>query len=84
MPRIKTCFLIIGNVPLGFICVFIYQVDIDRAVAAARDAVSIGSKWRDMDASARAIIMYKFAELIERDVQYLAVSISEYRYSVER
>ena len=49
------------------------SADIDRAVAAARKAFEIGSEWRSMDPSARGALLKKLAELIKRDVEYLAV-----------
>ena len=45
----------------------------DKAVAAARAAVKRGSPWRRMDASKRGKLLYKFADLIERDKEYIAV-----------
>jgi retinal dehydrogenase len=47
--------------------------DVDKAVEAARKAFEIGSEWRSMDASARGALMYKFAQLMKRDIDYLAV-----------
>lgn len=48
------------------------KADIDKAVAAAREAFKIDSEWRTMDASARGRLIYKFADLLERDTDYLA------------
>ncbi|XP_053603519.1 aldehyde dehydrogenase 1A1-like [Plodia interpunctella] len=48
------------------------KADIDAAVAAARCAFHRNSEWRLMDASERGRILNKFADLYERDVQYLA------------
>lgn len=48
------------------------KADVDKAVKAARAAFSLGSKWRTMDASARGNLLYKLADLMERDRQYLA------------
>ena len=45
----------------------------DLAVAAAREAFSLGSPWRTMDANTRGKLLYKLADLIERDRAYLAV-----------
>lgn len=42
------------------------------AVNAARAAFQSGSEWRTMDASARGKLMYKLAELIEQNKNYLA------------
>lgn len=46
--------------------------DINRAVEAAKKAFERNSEWRKMDASQRGQILYKFAELLERDANYLA------------
>ena len=45
-----------------------------KAVKAARDAFSLGSPWRRMDAADRGNLLNKLADLIERDALYLAVS----------
>ena len=58
---------------LGYYNWFI-QADADVAVAAAKEAFRLGSPWRTMDASDRGRLMYKLADLIERDQQILAVS----------
>lgn len=49
------------------------QADVDRAVAAAREAFRLGSPWRRMDGSERGRLLNRLADLIERDKQYLAV-----------
>jgi acyl-CoA reductase-like NAD-dependent aldehyde dehydrogenase len=46
--------------------------DVDKAVKAARAAFKLGSPWRTMDASQRGKLMYKLADLIFRDKDYLA------------
>uniref|UniRef100_A0A8C5VB07 aldehyde dehydrogenase (NAD(+)) n=1 Tax=Microcebus murinus TaxID=30608 RepID=A0A8C5VB07_MICMU len=46
--------------------------DVDKAVKAARQAFQIGSPWRTMDASERGRLLYKLADLIERDRLLLA------------
>jgi hypothetical protein len=61
--------------------------DVDRAVTAAMRAFKLGSQWRSvhrllaleskatprtMDASGRGRLLYKLAELLERDEDYLA------------
>ncbi|XP_065156328.1 aldehyde dehydrogenase X, mitochondrial-like [Atheta coriaria] len=46
--------------------------DVDAAVAAARCAFKRGSAWRSMDPSARGKLIYKLAQLVERDISYLA------------
>ncbi|XP_022673197.1 retinal dehydrogenase 2-like [Varroa jacobsoni] len=48
------------------------KADVDKAVAAARAAFKSNSPWRTMDASARGRLMYKLADLVERDIAYLA------------
>ena len=46
---------------------FVSKADIDKAVAAARKAFELGSEWRTIDASQRGRLMFKLADLIERD-----------------
>ncbi|RWR98350.1 retinal dehydrogenase 1-like protein, partial [Dinothrombium tinctorium] len=46
--------------------------DIDLAVKAARTAFKLGSPWRTMDASERGRLLYKIADLIMRDIDYIA------------
>ena len=41
---------------------------------AAAAAFKLGSPWRTMDASQRGRLLYKLGDLIERDLDYLAVS----------
>merc|ERR1719348_61852 len=48
------------------------KADVDLAVAAAREAFKLGSKWRTMDASQRGNLLNKLADLIEADRAYLA------------
>ena len=48
------------------------KADVDKAVAAAQKAFALGSEWRLTDASARGRLLYKLAQLIERDREYLA------------
>ncbi|XP_023578728.1 retinal dehydrogenase 1-like isoform X1 [Octodon degus] len=48
------------------------KADVDKAVKAAREAFAIGSPWRTMDASERGRLLYKLADLIERDSVLLA------------
>ncbi|KAJ4357528.1 mitochondrial aldehyde dehydrogenase [Didymosphaeria variabile] len=45
--------------------------DVDRAVAAARQAFR-DSSWRDMDTNARSDLLFKFAQLIEQHRETLA------------
>ena len=47
----------------------------DLAVEAAKEAFKLGSPWRTMDASTRGELLNRLADLIERDRQYLAVSL---------
>ena len=55
-----------------------FQADVDKAVQAAASAFNLGSPWRTMDASQRGRLLYKLADLVERDLDYLAVSIKLY------
>lgn len=48
------------------------KADVDKAVAAAKEAFKLGSPWRKMDARERGRLMYKLADLIERDAAILA------------
>ena len=48
------------------------KADVDKAVAAAKEAFKRGSTWRKMDASARGKLLNKFADLLARDLEYLA------------
>lgn len=52
----------------------LFQADVDKAVQAAAAAFKLGSPWRTMDASERGRLLYKLADLVERDLNYLAVS----------
>ncbi|XP_071797294.1 aldehyde dehydrogenase 1A1-like [Asterias amurensis] len=47
------------------------KADINKAIKAAQDAFKLGSPWRRMDATGRAALMNKLANLIERDVEHL-------------
>lgn len=46
--------------------------DIDKAVRAAEAAFDRDSSWRKLDASARGELLYKLAELLHRDINYMA------------
>lgn len=46
--------------------------DVDLAVNAARAAFQPNSEWRTMNASARGKLIYKFAELLEKNTIDLA------------
>ncbi|KAG7300230.1 Aldehyde dehydrogenase-mitochondrial [Plutella xylostella] len=48
------------------------KADVDRAVQAAKDAFKLGSPWRRMDPSERGRLLYRLADLIERDRNYIA------------
>ena len=48
------------------------KADVDKAVAAAKEAFKLGSPWRTMDASERGRLLNKLADFIERDQDYLA------------
>lgn len=48
------------------------KVDVDIAVKAAKDAFRLNSPWRRMNARDRGALLYKLADLIERDRVHLA------------
>jgi len=48
------------------------KADIDKAVAAAKEAFSLGSPWRRMDAAERGNRLLKLADLMQRDRGLLA------------
>ncbi|XP_052793176.1 aldehyde dehydrogenase, mitochondrial-like [Mya arenaria] len=48
------------------------KADVDNAVLAAKAAFKVGSPWRSMDAYDRGRLLNKLADLIERDVVYIA------------
>lgn len=56
---------------------FTLQEDIDKAVAAAKEAFKLGSPWRRMDASQRGRLLYKLGDLMERDAEIIAVITCE-------
>src|SRR3954471_17891485 len=47
--------------------------DVDRAVAAAREAFAEKSKWRTMSSSERGRLIWKLADLMEQHVDELAM-----------
>lgn len=49
------------------------KADVNKAVAAAKDAFKLGSPWRRMDPSERGNLLNKLADLMERDRVYIAV-----------
>lgn len=48
------------------------KADVEKAVKAARKAFSLNSEWRQMDAYDRGQLLYRLADLMERDRVYLA------------
>jgi len=48
------------------------KADVNKAVIAATEAFRLGGPWRTMDASRRGELLYKLADLIERDAVLLA------------
>lgn len=48
------------------------KYDIDLAVTAAYRAFDYGTEWRRMDYAQRGRFLYRLAELLERDFEYLA------------
>lgn len=50
------------------------KADVEAAVAAAAQAFKLGSPWRTTDATQRGRLLFKLADLIERDAAYIAVS----------
>lgn len=48
------------------------QEDIELAYQAAAKAFERGSEWRNLDASARGLLLLRLAELVERDATILA------------
>ena len=60
LGEIKTCAVVKGS-----------EEDVVKAVAAAQEAFKLGSLWRTMDVSQRGCLLYKLADLIERDRKYL-------------
>jgi len=57
------------------ICIILFQADVDAAVKAASSAFRRNSKWRTLDASARAYLMLKISELLKENSDYIAVSV---------
>ena len=70
MYTISTTMFIIG-IYLTELVMICFQVDVDLAVGAAREAFKLRSPWRTMDASQRGKLMFKLADLI------LEVNIAE-------
>ena len=60
------------NCLLRIIRINFVKVDVDLAVKAAKQAFQLGAPWRTSDATYRAKLMNKLADLIERDSAHLA------------
>ena len=74
VEKYEECLEAAANILQGYVCVCYFQADVHKAVKAARDAFSLGSPWRRMDAADRGRLLNKLADLMERDAHYLAVS----------
>jgi len=48
------------------------QADVEKAVAAAKEAFKRGSAYRNLDASERGRLLYKLSDLVERDKVLIA------------
>lgn len=48
------------------------KADVDKAVAAAKEAFKNGAPWRRMDASDRGVLLNKLADLFEQNLSYIA------------
>ncbi|XP_012226243.1 retinaldehyde dehydrogenase 3 [Linepithema humile] len=48
------------------------KADVDKAVEAAKRAFNRNSKWRKMNPYIRGQLMHKFADLVTRDLEYIA------------
>ena len=53
----------------------VLQADVDIAVAAAKKAFTYGSVWRTLDASQRGRLMFKLADAMEANIEYISVSM---------
>ena len=49
------------------------EEDVNLAVDAACNAFARGSEWRSLDETARGELIHKFAQLLRRDINKLAV-----------
>ena len=56
----------------------------DAAVTAARAAFAFTAPWRTMDASRRGELINKFADLLERDIEYISVSSEVFSFCVQK
>ena len=63
---------------------FFGQADVDAAVTAARAAFAFTAPWRTMDASRRGELINKFADLLERDIEYISVSSEVFSFFVQK
>jgi acyl-CoA reductase-like NAD-dependent aldehyde dehydrogenase len=50
-----------------------FKEDVDAAVEAASAAFQSGSEWRKLSSAERGRLLSKLADVIENDIQYLAV-----------
>ena len=50
-------------------------------MAAAKQAFRVDSPWRTMKAAERGNLLLRFADLIERDVEYISVSVNYFIFS---
>ncbi|CAG5114674.1 unnamed protein product, partial [Candidula unifasciata] len=57
------------------------KADVDRAVEAAKAAFALGSPYRKLNASTRGQLLNKVADLIERDISYIAVNGNHFSYT---
>jgi len=48
------------------------EKDINKAVKVAKETFKFGSEWRRMDASKRGLLLHKFADLIDANVDYIS------------
>lgn len=48
------------------------KADVEKAVAAAKKAFELGSEWRTMDAADKGHLLYKLADKMEENIEYLA------------
>ena len=44
-------------------------IDVEKAVAAAKQAFELGSEWRTMDAADRGILLNKLADKMEENIE---------------
>ena len=68
---VHALFLLLISLLSGILTSVSYSLSYTKQVAAAKAAFAIGSPWRTMDPSGRRDLMLKFADLLERDQEYL-------------